>query len=149
MISPPFRASHSARRGLQLFLTILGCVALVAGAATVLFGVDSVVGAEHVSGTVDSEMRLYVVWYAAAGLLLIRSVPRLETEKRIISTTAILFFLAGASRALSWVMVGRPHTLAVVLMIVELSLPFVILPWQAVIARTNAEHRSTLSSSKR
>ena len=127
----------TSRRGLQVFLTMLGSVALVAGSVTVLFGVDSIVGAEAVSATVDSEMRFYAVWYAAAGVALLRSVPQVESERRIIGPVAVLFFIAGCSRALSWIVVGRPHSLTVVLMAIELALPFVILPWQAAVSRAS------------
>jgi hypothetical protein len=123
---------------LQLFLTLVGSVALVAGLTTVLLGVDSVVGAEGVSGTVDSEMRFYAVWYAAAGVLLLRAVARVESERRTIAAIAVLFFIAGCSRALSWLVVGRPHMLAVVLMGIKLALPFVLLPWLAAVARADA-----------
>lgn len=131
-------SSGLARRGLQVFLGFLGSVALVSGLGTVLFGVESIVGAESVSATVDSEMRFFAVWYAGAGAFLLRAVPRVESERMLVRAIAGLFFVAGCSRGLSWLMVGKPHTLAVALMVVELALPFVILPWQAAVARGNA-----------
>lgn len=123
------------RRALQVFLTIVGLVALLAGLATALFGVTSIVGAEPVSATVDSEMRFYAVWYAGAGFFLLRLVARVESERKGIGAVAGLFFIAGCSRGLSWLVVGRPHKLAVTLMVIELALPVVILPWQAAVAR--------------
>ena len=117
---------------------MLGFVALVAGLGTVLFGVESIVGAEPVSATVDSEMRFYAVWYVGAGMILIRSARRVESDTTPIRAIAALLFIAGCSRALSWVVVGRPHTVAVTLMVIELVLPLVMLPWQAAVARTNA-----------
>ncbi|MBW3594567.1 MAG: DUF4345 domain-containing protein [Actinobacteria bacterium] len=126
--------NHS-RRALQVFLTILGSVAIVTGATTVILGVDSIVGAERVSGTVDSEMRFYAVWYVGAGVLLLREGARVESAYRVITAIAALFFLAGCSRALSWAVVGRPHKLSIVLMMIELALPFVVVPWQRRIAR--------------
>ena len=125
----------TSRRALQVFLTVLGSVAVIAGTTTVVLGVDSVVGAEGVSGTVDSEMRFYAVWYMGAGFLLLRAVARVESEKRTIAGIAILFFIAGCARGLSWLMIGEPHTVAQVLMVIELALPLVIVPWQAAIAR--------------
>lgn len=128
----------TSRRALQVFLTILGSVALVAGLGTVLLGVDSLVGAEPVSATVDSEMRFYAVWYVAAAIVLLRSVPRVESDGGTIRAIAGLFFIAGWSRVLSWLVLGRPHTLAVTLMVIELALPFVIIPWQAAVRRSDA-----------
>ncbi len=118
-----------------MLLSVLGSVAIIAALATVVLGVTSIAGAEAVSGTVDSEMRFYAVWYAGAGLLLLRCVPRLETETTIIRGIAVLLFIAGCSRALSWAVVGEPHPVAQVLMVIELVLPFVIVPWHAAIVR--------------
>ena len=127
-----------ARKTLQVFLVVLGSVAVVAGLTTVLFGVDSILGAEDVSGTVDSEMRFYAVWYVGTGLVLLRAVPRLEYERPTISFVALLFFVAGCARVLSWIVEGKPHTAAVVLMVIELALPFIILPWLTAVARKRA-----------
>ncbi|MGH2756743.1 MAG: DUF4345 domain-containing protein [Actinomycetota bacterium] len=128
----------ASRMALKVFLTILGSIALVAGLGTVLFGVDSIVGAEPVSGTVDSEMRFYAVWYAGAGVVILRAAARVESAGTTIRAVVVLFFVAGCSRALSWLVVGRPHTVAVALMVIELALPLVILPWQAAVARGNS-----------
>jgi hypothetical protein len=122
-------------RGLRIFLTILGSVAVLAGASTLTLGAESIAGVEEASPAVDSEMRFYAVWYVAAGVLLIRAVPRVEIESTFIRVVAAAFFIAGCVRGLSWVMVGRPPTIAVVLMVIELALPFVILPWQRRVAR--------------
>ena len=130
-----------SHRALQIFLCVLGSVAVVAGLSTVFLGVDSVLGAEEVSGTVDSEMRFFAVWYAAAGVVLLRAVPRVESERKTIAAVAVLFFIAGCARALSWLVVGRPHAGAITLMVIELALPIVILPWQAAVAR-RAEPRA-------
>ena len=127
----------SSRVGLQVFLGLLGAVAVVAGLSTVILGVDSIVGAEAVSAAVDSEMRFYAVWYFGAGVIILRSIAQVEAHKTTISVVAALFFLAGCSRALSWLVLGRPSTLAVVLMVIELALPLVIVPWQAAVARAN------------
>ena len=134
---------RATRGALQIFLAILGSVMVIAGLGTVLLGAASIVGAEDVSGTVDSEMRFYAVWYVGAGMLLLRSVPRVESERKIVGAVAALFFIAGCARGLSWLLVGRPHNLAVTLMVIELALPFVILPWHAAVARRSAPRTSS------
>lgn len=126
------------RSALQFFVSFLGVVALLAGLSTVLLGASSIIGAKEVSGTVDSEMRFYAVWYAAAGGVLLRSAVRVEAEGRTIRATALLFFVAGCSRALSWWTVGEPDTAAQVLMVIELILPLIIIPWQAAVARSHS-----------
>jgi hypothetical protein len=130
-----------SRRVLQFFLALVGAVALGAGLATVLLGVKSIPGAGEVSATVESELRFYAVWYVGAGGVLLRAARRVEVEGATIRALAGFLFLAGCARGLSWLAVGRPHPLMVALMAVELGLPFVIVPWQAVVARRGASIR--------
>jgi hypothetical protein len=123
------------RKAMQIFLTILGVVAVVAGSVTILFGATSIVGVEDPSPAVDSEMRFFAVWYAAAGMLVLRVVPRVETSGGLIRGVAAAFFVAGCARGLSWAVVGKPPAIAVLLMVIELALPFVLIPWQAALER--------------
>ena len=124
-----------SRRALQVLLVALGSVALAAGGSTVLMGVESILGAETVSATVDSEMRFYAVWYAGAGLMLLRSARRLEAEAWMIRGIAWALFVAGCSRGLSWLIVGQPHLLTKVLMAIELALPIIIVSWLRSVER--------------
>lgn len=119
------------RRLFQAFLVVLGGVMVAAGLATVLLGAGSVVGVGEVTPEVDSEMRFYAVWYAVAGAGVLRAVPRVESSATLVRMVATAFFIAGCARALSWLTVGRPHPFALVLMVIELVLPVVIVPWQA------------------
>ena len=79
-------------------------------------------------------MRFYAVWYVAAGILLARAIPKVETEAFTIRLVGGAF-VAGCARALSWATVGKPHVSQIVLMVIELCLPFVIIPLQAAVAR--------------
>ena len=112
----------------------MGTVAVLAGLGTMLFGVTSIVGAEEVSGTVDSEMRFYAVWYVGAGLILLRCVREPEHESTLIRGFFGALFVAGCLRALSWIVVGEPHVVAQVLMAIELLLPCAVVPWQAKVS---------------
>ncbi|MEA2433384.1 MAG: hypothetical protein QOG54_841 [Actinomycetota bacterium] len=114
---------------------LLGGVALVAGISTLLFGADLVLDSTKVAPGVDSEMRFYAAWYAAAGVLLLRAVPRVEAEGSLVRWVGAAFFVAGCARLLSLVAVGRPPTLYLVLMVAELALPAVIIPWQSSLQR--------------
>jgi len=60
-------------------VTVLGIVAVAAGAHTVLIGGDSVLNHGDVSAGVDSELRFYAAWYVVAGALLLRAVRRIES----------------------------------------------------------------------
>ncbi len=83
-------------------LAALGYIAIVAGLGTVFLCVDSLVGAEDVSATVDSEIRFYAVWYVGAGALLLWSAANVERAGALIRGLAGLLFVAGVSRGLSW-----------------------------------------------
>ena len=129
-------AREPVRTGLQVLLTVLGCVAVAAGSVTLIFGATSVVGVEHPTPAADSEMRFFAAWYAAAGVALLRVVPRVETQGNLIRGIAVVVFIAGCARGLSWVVVGEPPGAAKLLMVIELALPFVIIPWQASVEHT-------------
>jgi Domain of unknown function (DUF4345) len=124
--------------GLKIFLRILSVVMVVAGSATVLLGLDSLPGTKA-SAVADSEMRFYAVWYVLAGILLWRSIETLLQETRFIRMVSIAFFVAGCARGLSWIVTGTPHWSQIALMIVELALPIVILPWQAASLPSRAD----------
>lgn len=128
--------SETSRKAYKGLLTFLGFVPVVVGSATVLLGVDSVPGADEASATVDSEMRFYAVWYVGTGVVLLWSARNLERAGTLIRGIAVLLFVAGLSRLLSWAMVGAPHRAAQVLMVIELVLPWVIVSWQVAIERS-------------
>ena len=124
------------RRGLTIFLAVLGSVMVVAGAAGLLLGVGTVVGASPVNPNVDSEIRFFSAWYTVAGALLLRSLGRIEGATDVVLMVGAGFFLAGCARGLSWLVVGRPHGLQLLLMAIELVLPWVIVPWQRSVSRS-------------
>jgi hypothetical protein len=123
------------RRGLQIVLRILGAVAFILGSLTVVIGGDSVVGGGDVSPTIDSELRFYAAWYAAAGVVLLRTAPRVESAGPTIRFFCVVLFICGIARLLSLITVGTPHPIALVLMILEFVIPALIIPWQAAVAR--------------
>jgi hypothetical protein len=125
-------------------LTLLGSVALVAGVLSVLFGVYLIPDHGDVNPSVDSEMRFFAVWYAGAGLVVLRVVPRVEAARLTIRAVAAAFFIAGCSRLISIIVAGNPHALFLVLMAIELVLPLVIVPWQTSIARPNVRDRTSV-----
>ncbi len=123
-----------------MVVTVLGIVAVAAGAHTVLIGGDSVLNHGDVSAGVDSELRFYAAWYVVAGALLLRAVRRIESEALIVRAVGAAFFIAGSARLLSLVTVGTPHAFALVLMVLEFVIPVVIVPWQAAVARSASAH---------
>jgi hypothetical protein len=123
------------RRGLQTLLTAFGVVAVTFGALSVLMGGAFVLNVDSVPPSLDSEHRFFAAWYVVAGALVLRSVRRVESETTIVRAVCAGLFLGGCGRILSLITVGAPHLNYVVLMVLELVLPVVIVPWQAAVAR--------------
>jgi hypothetical protein len=46
-----------------------------------------------------------------------------------------VLLLAAAGRVISWVAVGPPHPLYQGLLVIELGLPLLLVPWQSALAR--------------
>jgi hypothetical protein len=65
-----------SRRGLEVFLTILGAVALGFGALAVVTGTALIPDGGAAPARVDSEFRFYAGWYAA-GVVLLRAARRI------------------------------------------------------------------------
>jgi hypothetical protein len=120
---------------LRRTLYVLGVIPIVAGAATVIFGADSVLGAGEASPSLESELRFYSVWWIGAGLFLFWLAPR--DEERTLETRVFcaLLFLAGLSRLFAVLATDWPSTGQIVLMVVELVLAVVLALWQASVAR--------------
>lgn len=125
----------SARRGLQMVLSLLGTFAVISATSTVLFGASSISGVTEVTPEVDSEMRFFAVWYAVAGVIILRSVPKVERSGSILKATMAAYFVAGFSRFISLIVVGIPHPAARTFMVIELLLPVIVLPWHAAVVR--------------
>jgi hypothetical protein len=124
------------RRTLQVVLSTMGIGMLSIGVAGLLFGIaPSVPGPQPVTASLDSEMRFYSAWYAVGGVFLLRAVPDVSAAAFTVRVIAAGFMMAGCARLLSWAVEGRPHQFQIFLLIVELVIPFVIVPWQAVVAR--------------
>lgn len=128
-----------ARHGLRVLLFVLGSVALLFGILAVVAGVAQVPDHGPINPNVDSEMRFLGAWYAAAGAALIRASARLEQDTLIIRAASATVFAAGCGRVASIVSVGWPDPSLVALMVVELVIPFVVVPWHNAVRRKDAE----------
>ena len=128
-------ASDRSSRLLGYLLAVMGVVMIAAGSVTLLWGLASVAGDVAVTPDADSEIRFYAVWYVVVGVLLLRSLADLAAAGTIVRLVGVGFFAAGCARVVSWIVVGGPGPLALTLMVIELILPLVIIPWHAVATR--------------
>jgi hypothetical protein len=122
----------------RVVLGAVGLVALAAGAGTVLFSSAIIPGVGEAEPSLDSELRFYAAWYAVAGGAVLLRLPRIETATTLVRLVACAFFVGGCARVISLFVVGRPHPFFVALMIIELVLPVVLIPWQLAITRTTS-----------
>lgn len=118
-------------RTLRRTLYVLAIVPVVAGAATVLLGSDSVPDPGDPSANLESELRFYSVWWIGAGLFVVWLAPRIHERTRELRVFCALLFLTGLSRVLAILDTDWPSTGQIVLMALELSLPPILVVWQA------------------
>ena len=123
------------RRGLQYLLSALGAIAVVAGMAQVLGGAALTPDPGNFSPNLDSEVRFFSVWYVLIGVLLFKASKDVESQGWIVRAVMVTLFVAGCTRILSWATVGKPDTRFVILMVIELVLPLIVLPWQMSVER--------------
>lgn len=88
--------------------------------------------------TMDNELRFYAALWGAFGVVLLLAARDYAAWVGRVPRLAMVFFVGGAGRALSWRMVGAPHPFFLSLMTVEL----------ALVARGRAERDQELSPGK-
>ena len=118
-------------KNLRRTLYVLAVIPIVAGAATALLGSDSLPRAGKPTASIESELRFFSVWWIGAGLFLVWLARRIGQRTLELRVFCGLLFLAGLSRVLGILDAGWPSTLQIVLMGLELSLPVVLVVWQA------------------
>lgn len=71
----------------------------------------------------DSELRFYSVFFVAYGIVLVQTAGNLPRHGHRVPILLGLFFAGGLARLLSFLTIGTPHALFVLLMIIELIMP--------------------------
>jgi len=127
---------------LKLGLYGLGIAALLIGGSMAVFGSNEVVTffnntfslfyndgpiADLATANVDSELRFYGVMFAFYGCILLQTAQNIDRYFTRIPFLLTTFALAGFARLIGFYIVGQPHTLFIVLMIVEFTLPAVLI----------------------
>lgn len=107
-------------------LRAAGTVALGAASHQVVTGIRGVRGLDHrqLSGAtpnLDSEIRFYAVWYAAAGVLMHQAARDDRLDRKVSPLLAGAWSAAAASRLLSVRAVGRPSPLFLTLSALEVA----------------------------
>ena len=115
-------------------LRALALIPIAAGLATVVFGSEIVRGAGASNASVESELRYYAVFYVGFGVFLWSLAPDVARRARELRWAAALLFCGGLARLVGVVVDGWPEADYVVLMAVELVLPWVLVLWQRRVA---------------
>lgn len=122
----------------EFVLKSLGAVAALVGARGVILGTREVAGLEPLPAAVDSEYRFYAAWYLVAGMTLLRGSESTLAPEKLRFLSAGLW-TAAAGRVLSLRQVGRPGRGQLVLLAVEVALPFGLARWQARAPRASVK----------
>ena len=122
-------------RALRVFLAGVAVLCVVTGALVVVGGSNVIPGGGSLPPSVESELRFFATWWLAAGVFVAWVRRDLERRGRELRAFLALVVLAGIARALAWADAGRPDTLFVVLMVIELVLPPLVAVWHARVSR--------------
>jgi hypothetical protein len=116
---------------LRAILTVLGAVAVVAGLYGVATGIDGMAGNSAGTTNVDSELRFFAVLWVAYGVIVLRTAPRAHRELTTVRALMLVLFCTGLARVVAWIDEGRPDSMYLILLALELSVPILVLTLQA------------------
>ncbi|TQC46574.1 DUF4345 domain-containing protein [Rhodococcus sp. WS4] len=126
---------------MQWTLGIMALVPTISGVQQVLLGADAVPGnISEVSAVIDGELRYANVFKVAVGPIIL---SRLGTVEDSTAVTAALgtVFIGGLARLWSWRQTGRPHSIGIVAIALEVGFVPVILAWRRRFAIQGAGSR--------
>lgn len=118
---------------------MLGLVPIATGLYGIGTGAGGMTGENAAAVNVDNELRFIYAFWVAYGAAWVYVGLRAPESRAAVTALAAVLFAGGLARAIAWVDEGRPDTLYVVLMALELAIPPVLVGWQrAVLGRTTA-----------
>ena len=139
-----------ATNALRILLSFLGTAAVAIATSIILFGVSGTGGffeslynalssnpaplTGRYSPAAESELRFYAAFWLAYGVLALIAAQEIKTRAHWVPWIALVFFIGGCGRLISYFVDGAPHPFFVLLMIIELALPF-LMAWFWLLAR--------------
>lgn len=112
---------------LRTVLVALGAVATGTGVSVALRGPVAIPGGAPTTGSNDSVLRFYAVWWAAQGPAAWRLARDPELDPAQLRAVCATTFVGGLARLAAARTSGRPHPLFRALTVMELALPPVLL----------------------
>ncbi|MCP2261485.1 protein of unknown function (DUF4345) [Streptoalloteichus tenebrarius] len=128
----------ASRRALQVVLVLLGLFVVGSGAADIALGPAVLPGSPEVVVNVDNHYRFFASIWLSLGVVLLWTVPRVESATGPVRGVCAAVFLGGLARLVSVAAVGVPHALLVAFIGIELVIPPVLVLWQNQVVRSTA-----------
>lgn len=133
-------AEARQRRGdWRMFRTVIALVGLLvmaAGVYYVIAGTRGLPGPQGVEDpTIESNYRYFASLMVGIGGAFVAIAIKFEWANVLWFVCAMLF-IGGIGRVVSWALVGTPHVLLIVLMILELAIPPVLVVWHRWVMKT-------------
>ena len=120
-------------------LVVLGCVPIATGVYGVLTGSGGIPGGDSAGANVESELRfLYALWVAYGAAAVYVGLRAADSRAAVAALAAVLF-AAGIARAIAWIAEGRPDTVFILLLALELAIPPLLVVWHGRLLRNGED----------
>lgn len=115
------------QKSLKYLLFAITLVALATGLNVMIGGASAVPGVEgETPVSVDNELRFFAIFWIAYGLFCAWVASNLSVRQHFVDAIALVFFLGGVARVLSYLNLGAPSGVLVGATALELVLPIVM-----------------------
>lgn len=129
----------------MLFRTAVALVGLLLAGFGVYFVLTGTSGlpepTSEVNPTLESQFRFFAALLTGVGIAFLTIAIKFEWAN-VLWFVCAMVFIGGIARVISWALVGTPHVVMIVLMIVELAAPPVLVVWHRWVSKTQELKRS-------
>ncbi|MEM1057588.1 MAG: DUF4345 domain-containing protein [Bacteroidota bacterium] len=133
------------RRALQITMLVVAAVPLTLGIVSFLFGAGQFLPAEHITASLDNQLRFYAIWFTAVFFLTVWCVRNLDVAGPVMRIMFIVMALGGVARLYSMSQVGLPDPPMIGAAIVEIGV-LAFIPWHAAVVRSRTAQPDTSAS---
>ncbi len=113
------------KRIFGVWLVVFGVIVIGIAVAHFLFGQVTYIGGGDVNATMDSDLRVFNVLFAAYGAAFVWASRDVLGRAREINLLGLLFFVGAIGRVLAWITSGAPTPFYVAMLVIEFAVPIV------------------------
>ncbi|KXP04461.1 DUF4345 domain-containing protein [Tsukamurella tyrosinosolvens] len=113
------------QRIFRAWLVVFGVVVIGIALAHFLFGQVTYIGGGEVNATMDSDLRVFNVLFAAYGAAFVWASRDVLGRAREVNLLGLLFFVGAIGRVLAWITSGAPTPFYIAMLVVEFVVPVV------------------------